>query len=120
MLQCDNTLRFLLQVFCQMLLFYCAASGVKNNLDPRMDRLELPPEAWDSSGALTRSVFVERQERLQANCDSIFKDSNATVTDSAQFHNFLVDEMHKLLYCYVPKVNKDQKNETKKSIILVI
>ncbi|XP_053979705.1 carbohydrate sulfotransferase 11 isoform X1 [Hylaeus volcanicus] len=62
--------------------------------------------SWTGPNALTRSALVERQERLQYNCEEILGDGESVneVSDPESFRNVLVDEQHELLYCYVPKV----------------
>ncbi|XP_012261286.2 carbohydrate sulfotransferase 11 [Athalia rosae] len=62
--------------------------------------------------ALARSAFLERQERLQKNCDAIYqinennghKNYAHVSIEPDMFRHFIVDDQHKLLYCYVPKV----------------
>ncbi|XP_076685245.1 carbohydrate sulfotransferase 11 isoform X2 [Andrena cerasifolii] len=54
--------------------------------------------------ALARSALVERQERLQYNCEEILGDVENEVSSPESLRNILVDEQHELLYCYVPKV----------------
>ncbi|XP_017876663.1 carbohydrate sulfotransferase 11-like [Ceratina calcarata] len=62
--------------------------------------------SWTGPNALARSALVERQERLQYNCEELFgeKNSRDVDLDPESFRNILVDEQHELLYCYVPKV----------------
>ncbi|CAL7943294.1 unnamed protein product [Xylocopa violacea] len=62
--------------------------------------------SWTGPNALARSALVERQERLQYNCEEILgdKDSQSQDLNAELFRNILVDEQHELLYCYVPKV----------------
>ncbi|XP_043262341.1 carbohydrate sulfotransferase 11-like [Colletes gigas] len=61
--------------------------------------------SWTGPNALARSALVERQERLQYNCEEILGDeSQNEISDPESFRNILVDEQHELLYCYVPKV----------------
>ncbi|KAK9305441.1 hypothetical protein QLX08_003563 [Tetragonisca angustula] len=62
--------------------------------------------SWTGPNALARSALVERQERLQYNCEEILGDKNSQNDDlnPESFRNILVDEQHELLYCYVPKV----------------
>lgn len=62
--------------------------------------------SWTGPNALARSALVERQERLQYNCEEIFEDRDSLNGDlnPESFRNILVDEQHELLYCYVPKV----------------
>lgn len=72
--------------------------------------------SWTGPNALARSALVERQERLQYNCEEILGDveSKNDVSETESFRNILVDEQHELLYCYVPKVWR-----ARKSIILL-
>lgn len=61
--------------------------------------------SWTGPNALARSSLLERQEKLQFNCEEIpDKEIRRGIVDPKEFHNILVDEQHKLLYCYVPKV----------------
>ncbi|XP_003489107.1 carbohydrate sulfotransferase 11 [Bombus impatiens] len=62
--------------------------------------------SWTGPNALARSALVERQERLQYNCEEIFEDRDSLNENlnPESFRNILVDEQHELLYCYVPKV----------------
>ncbi|XP_076281739.1 carbohydrate sulfotransferase 11 isoform X2 [Lasioglossum baleicum] len=62
--------------------------------------------SWTGPNALARSALVERQERLQYNCEEVLGDLDTAneVSDPESFRNILVDEQHELLYCYVPKV----------------
>lgn len=60
--------------------------------------------SWTGPNALARTTLVERQERLQYNCEL---ESNDVITSTLKpelFRNILVDDFHELLYCYVPKV----------------
>ncbi|XP_012229793.1 carbohydrate sulfotransferase 11-like [Linepithema humile] len=58
--------------------------------------------SWTGPNALARSALVERQERLQYNCELESNEVDALNPES--FRNILVDDSHELLYCYVPKV----------------
>ncbi|XP_011500319.1 PREDICTED: carbohydrate sulfotransferase 11 [Ceratosolen solmsi marchali] len=61
--------------------------------------------SWSGPNALARSTLLERQEQLQYKCDQMTKDKILEkIQDPEAFRNLLVDEKHKLLYCYVPKV----------------
>jgi hypothetical protein len=56
---------------------------------------------------LTRMVYLDRQEHLQKMCSNYMQDfkHQPNVTKYREmFDHLLVDEKHRLLYCYVPKV----------------
>jgi chondroitin 4-sulfotransferase 11 len=59
---------------------------------------------------LTRMIYIERQEHLQKMCNLGVSNGSAPLIlsdDELQkgtFDHILVDEKHRLLYCYVPKV----------------
>lgn len=61
--------------------------------------------SWTGPNALARSALVERQERLQYNCELESSGTDAEALNPDSFRNILVDDSHELLYCYVPKVN---------------
>ncbi|EFN86856.1 carbohydrate sulfotransferase 11 [Harpegnathos saltator] len=60
--------------------------------------------SWTGPNALARSALVERQERLQYNCELESKGADIGALTPESFRNILVDDSHELLYCYVPKV----------------
>ncbi|EZA47465.1 Carbohydrate sulfotransferase [Ooceraea biroi] len=60
--------------------------------------------SWTGPNALARSVLVERQERLQYSCELESNEVNVGAFNPESFRNILVDDLHELLYCYVPKV----------------
>lgn len=62
--------------------------------------------SWTGPNALARSALVERQERLQYNCELESAEVDIAVLNPESFRNILVDDLHELLYCYVPKVSK--------------
>ncbi|XP_031843826.2 carbohydrate sulfotransferase 11 [Nomia melanderi] len=72
----------------------------------RMFEAESFMYSWTGPNALARSALLERQERVQYNCEEILGDADAAneIADPESFRNILVDEQHELLYCYVPKV----------------
>ena len=70
--------------------------------------LDETPYSWSGPNALARSTLLDRQERLQDKCDQMSRDKVLPqMQDPEEFRNLLVDDKHKLLYCYVPKVNVD-------------
>lgn len=60
--------------------------------------------SWTGPNALARSALVERQERLQYNCELESSEIDTAALNPESFRNILVDDLHELLYCYVPKV----------------
>lgn len=62
--------------------------------------------SWTGPNALARSALVERQERLQYNCELESTEVDIAALNPESFRNILVDDLHELLYCYVPKVSK--------------
>lgn len=79
-----------------------AWSDIGNGDDP--EDFEIG-ENWAGPNALSRSTMFDRQERLQYKCDQMTKDNPLEkIQDPEAFRNLLVDDKHKLLYCYVPKV----------------
>lgn len=60
--------------------------------------------SWTGPNALARSALLERQERLQYNCELEINEIDIGTLNPESFRNILVDDSHELLYCYVPKV----------------
>lgn len=90
-----------------LLLDISTAKGSAVNDDKRRSfESEGVMYSWTGPNALARSALVERQERLQYNCEEILADQQPRNEDlnPESFRNILVDEQHELLYCYVPKV----------------
>lgn len=78
-----------------------------NNLNFDVNSNKQLPYSVDGSNALARSALVERQEKLQYNCEEVIKFDNnfKKIYEPDDFQNILVDDKHELLYCYVPKVS---------------
>ena len=56
---------------------------------------------------LTRMIYLDRQEHLQKMCHNYMQDFKhlTNITQYREMYDhLLVDQKHKLLYCYVPKV----------------
>lgn len=88
-----------------------AAGDLTSTNDERRRSFETEDSvySWTGPNALARSALVERQERLQYNCEEILGDREDQEEDDLNpesFRNILVDEQHELLYCYVPKVRE--------------
>ncbi|KAL4103651.1 hypothetical protein QTP88_019003 [Uroleucon formosanum] len=70
---------------------------------------DLTEENYDTQSFLERLIYLERQEHVSVMCRS-FKlpkdddDYQQAINDSILLDHILVDNRHKLLYCYVPKV----------------
>ena len=80
-----------------------------NFLNLENDRIIYNSSFYSLTGpnALARTSLLERQEKLQYNCEEMpLNGIRREMVDPEEFHNILVDEKHKLLYCYVPKVTK--------------
>lgn len=54
---------------------------------------------------LTQSMNLARQELIQESCQRFYPRWTVENLPDNQFEHVLVDETHKLLYCYVPKVS---------------
>lgn len=82
-------------------------SDTGNGDDPNELAVETFYRALAGPNALSRSTMLDRQERLQYKCDQLTRDRPLDqIQDPEAFRNLLVDDKHKLLYCYVPKVKK--------------
>ncbi|KAJ9598199.1 hypothetical protein L9F63_011119 [Diploptera punctata] len=104
-----------LKVILVILLILCTTSmvfyvGNLSQLENEADR-SLEPLVYrhlfgnDSDQILlTRMVYLDRQEHLQKGCRAIRNNSSNMTLDREMYNHILVDERHKLLYCYVPKV----------------
>ncbi|KAG8036506.1 hypothetical protein G9C98_003828 [Cotesia typhae] len=83
-------------------------SIVNNNNDGLSTKFQRHKPAYSSIGsnALARSALIERQEKLQYNCEDIIttKQVNERILVPDDFRNILVNDELELLYCYVPKV----------------
>lgn len=55
---------------------------------------------------VTRLVDVQRQNHLRSQCRqmNVTSDLTSVLKDEEFLSHVIVDEQHKLLYCYVPKV----------------
>lgn len=95
------------QAMWLLIMLICKLLFVKaNNLNFDDYTNKQLPYSVSGSNALARSALVERQEKLQYNCEEIIKfDINPKkIYEPDDFKNILVDDQHELLYCYVPKV----------------
>ncbi|XP_011685749.1 PREDICTED: carbohydrate sulfotransferase 11-like isoform X1 [Wasmannia auropunctata] len=75
-----------------------------NDEDEKSFELNKYIYSWTGPNALARSALVERQERLQYNCELESNEVDIPALNPELFRNILVDDLHELLYCYVPKV----------------
>lgn len=75
-----------------------------NEADKKLSEPNKYIYSWTGPNALARSALVDRQERLQYNCELESKDADIGALTPESFRNILVDDQHELLYCYVPKV----------------
>lgn len=56
---------------------------------------------------LTQTINLQRQEYLQKHCDTLgYSRMDINNLTAEQMDHMIVDQEHKLLYCYVPKVSK--------------
>lgn len=90
-----NFVRYLLIVICVTNISF----GQTNDVNPKKE---------DShSFELTQANNLQRQELIQNICDEYFSDTEHTLdgVPDDQLQHLLIDERHKFLYCYVPKVS---------------
>lgn len=60
---------------------------------------------------LTQTLNLQRQEYLQKQCYNLgYSMLDLTDLTEEQMDHMIVDQEHKLLYCYVPKVSLPKKN----------
>ncbi|RVE48512.1 hypothetical protein evm_006823 [Chilo suppressalis] len=82
-------------VFILCLLF-CVSGRVSDVIDNNL--------ATEYSLELTQSLNLARQERIQEVCNRFEPKYSLDDLPDNQLEHILIDENHKLLYCYVPKV----------------
>ncbi|XP_012275009.1 carbohydrate sulfotransferase 11 [Orussus abietinus] len=103
-----SKLAFKICVVVNFLVIY-KVSSVSNETSELWDVQESPKSSTVYSqlkhNALVRAIFVQRQERLLVECSKIVDNGSCdTSIKPEMLHHILVDEKHKLLYCFVPKV----------------
>lgn len=68
-------------------------------------------EGREHSLELTQSLNLARQELIQDKCRRLPPKYSLDDLPPSQLEHILVDEEHKLLYCYVPKVSLFKVNQ---------
>lgn len=80
------------------------------------DSMQEKPPPVKPLDLLERAVFIERQDRLQRECQAYKRRQNALQFNASHYtpesiwdnkevlEHIIVDQKHQLLYCYVPKV----------------
>nr|CAD7199585.1 unnamed protein product [Timema douglasi]CAD7401688.1 unnamed protein product [Timema poppensis] len=110
-INCFKLILLLLLILCTATLFLYAGNIAQleidtGSLEPLVFRQSLE-NSTEEKNVLSGKVYDKRKKYLNYMC-KFFKDKTMTEKmntedKDAMFNHILVDEKHKLLYCYVPK-----------------
>ncbi|XP_065349461.1 carbohydrate sulfotransferase 11-like [Cloeon dipterum] len=92
-------------IFCSTLVFYTSLNQVDREQGQEKHPLVFYEDAMEQI-TVSRMVDVQRQNHLKNQCRimNLSNDLNSVLSDQEFLSHVIVDEEHKLLYCYVPKV----------------